>query len=138
MPEYTDVTAAIIEKEGRVLIACRTSGSRRGLWEFPGGKQETGETLEACLVREIREELGLDIDVGRHFLTVEQEYPDIRIRLHCFACTASGDPAEMSDHHEIRWVKQDELAEYSFPEADRAVAERLMLSPGGTTVNSPR
>jgi len=127
LPEFVDVTAAIISREDRILIARRSSGPRSGLWEFPGGKQEAGESREACLAREIREELEIEIVVGSHFITVEKQYPDMDIRLHCFYCTTSQDPGEMTDHHEIRWVKQDELAEYSFPEADRAVANQLTI-----------
>ena len=138
MPEYVDVTAAIISREGEILIARRSSGPRRGLWEFPGGKLEAGETREECLAREIREELGLEIVVGSHFLTVEQEYPDMKIRLHCFSCTTGGSPAEMTDHHEVRWVKLAELGEFNFPAADREVAGKLTSSPGGTTANRPK
>ena len=125
MPEYIDVTAAVIRKGEKILIARRSSGARSGLWEFPGGKQEDGETLQACLAREIREELGLDIKIGRHFMTVEHDYPDIRIRLHCYLCETRQSPGGLTDHHETRWVKPGELAEFSFPEADRQVAERL-------------
>ena len=127
MSEYTDVTAALIKRGGRFLIAKRSSGPRAGLWEFPGGKQEEDESLEACLVREIREELGLEISVNRHFMTVEHHYPDISIRLHCFFCETMQSPGKLTDHHEMRWVNRGELSGYRFPEADRQVAKQLTI-----------
>lgn len=125
LTEYTDVTAAIIKREGKVLIARRTSGPRAGMWEFPGGKQEENESLESCLAREIREELGLEITVDRLYMTVEHTYPDIRVRLHCFFCGTRQAPGELTAHHEIKWVSPGELAEFRFPEADQRVAEKL-------------
>ncbi len=127
LSEYTDVTAALIKREGRFLIARRSSGPRAGLWEFPGGKQEKDESLEACLVREIREELGLEVSVIRHFVTVEHHYPDISVRLHCYFCEALESPGKLTDHHETRWVKRGELSEFRFPDADRRVAELLTI-----------
>ena len=127
MPEYTDVTAAVIKRGGKILIARRDSGPRAGLWEFPGGKVEKDESLEACLAREIREELGLEISVNRHFMTVEHRYPDISIRLHCFYCETLHSPGRSTDHHELKWVKPGDLPEFSFPEADRQVANQLTI-----------
>lgn len=126
MPEYTDVSAAVIKREGKVLIARRASGPRAGLWEFPGGKKEENESLESCLAREIREELGLEITVKRPFMTVEHTYPDICVRLHCFFCGTEQAPGELTAHHEIKWVSPGELAEFRFPEADQLVAEKLL------------
>ena len=97
------------------------------MWEFPGGKQEDNESLESCLVREIREELGLEIIVNRLFKILEHIYPDIRIRLHCFFCESQQSPGELTAHHEIKWVSREELAEYRFPEADRQVAIQLTI-----------
>jgi len=125
-----DVAAAVIIREGLVLIARRSSGPRAGLWEFPGGKQEPGETLESCLAREIHEELGTHVQVKRHFLTLEHTYPDIDIRLHVFFCEALSDMRTGDDHQEFRWVRPKELLRFSFPEADRLAAEKLVSYSG--------
>jgi len=134
LDRFTEVTAAIIRRGDRVLIARRDGGPRAGLWEFPGGKQEEGESLEACLTREILEELGLEIRGLRYFTTVEQVYPDIMIRLHAFFCRAEEFPLDLSGHHEVKWVSPGELAAFEFPEADRQVIEELLRSEDGKTV----
>lgn len=130
MSKIIDVAAAVIIRGGKVLIAQRSSGPRAGLWEFPGGKQEPGETLEACLAREIDEELGMKIEVKRHFATVEHAYPDLGIRLHLFFCESSSEMRAGEDHHDVRWIRTDELPRFSFPEADRLAAEKLVPSSG--------
>ncbi|HDQ45788.1 MAG TPA: A/G-specific adenine glycosylase, partial [bacterium] len=84
---HLDVTAGVIWKEGRFLITLRPPrGLLGGLWEFPGGKREAGETLEACLSREIHEELGIEVSVGRRLISVEHAYTHFRITLHVFEC----------------------------------------------------
>ncbi|MBU1937509.1 A/G-specific adenine glycosylase, partial [bacterium] len=86
LPHY-NIAAAIIKRRGRILITQRPPNAMLGgLWEFPGGKQEKGESLEACLVREIREELAIDIHVGNLFETVKHSYSHFRITLHAFSC----------------------------------------------------
>jgi mutator protein MutT len=122
------VTAALIWKGGRVLITKRPRGSHlEGLWEFPGGKQEKGESLKECLEREIKEELGLAVRADRALLTVDHEYGSKAISLHVFNCTnLEGDPKALQ-HQQILWVDPVDLKKYSFPPPDKKVIESLQV-----------
>jgi 8-oxo-dGTP diphosphatase len=121
-----DVTAAILIVNDRVLIGRRRPGvSQSGMWEFPGGKIRPGETPQQCLKREIREELGIEIDVGDFFGESVYAYPDKTIRLIAYrACMPSGAPSA-SDHAEIAWAAIDELGRYPFAPADMPFVKRL-------------
>ncbi|MFN8448991.1 MAG: A/G-specific adenine glycosylase [Anaerolineae bacterium] len=126
-PHY-DVTAGIIwNARGEVLIAQRPlDGLLGGLWEFPGGKQEAGETLPGCLKRELREELGIEVEVGELFTTVRHSFTHFKITLHAFTCryASDGDPQALG----VRawaWVTPDQLDGYSFGKADRQVIAAL-------------
>jgi mutator protein MutT len=120
------VTAGLVWSNGRVLIAKRPEGSHlEGLWEFPGGKQERGESLKDCLEREIDEELGLKVRVDNGLLTVDHEYEEKVISLHVFNCTPlSGGPKAL-DCEKIRWVDPFDLKKFSFPPPDVKVIEYL-------------
>jgi A/G-specific adenine glycosylase len=118
LPHY-DVTAAVIEHENRLLIAQRPmEGMLGGLWEFPGGKQEAGETLAECLRREIREELGLSIEVGPLVTAVKHSYTHFKITLHAFRCRlVSGTPQALGVA-DWRWVTLAEIEDFAFPRTD--------------------
>jgi mutator protein MutT len=119
------VAAAVIERDARILITRRLPGTHlAGLWEFPGGKPELGETLEDALRREMREELDADVDVGECIETVECEYPDRLVRIAFFSCALRGEPRPL-EGQAIAWVSRDELADYEFPPADAALLARL-------------
>jgi A/G-specific adenine glycosylase len=125
-PHY-DVTAAVIHHDdGRLLIAQRkTEAMLGGLWEFPGGKCQPGETLPDCLRREIREELGLEIEVGRHLTTIEHGYTHFRISLHVFECRhLDGEPRAL-DCAAWRWVGLADLADFAFPVTDQKIIHLL-------------
>ncbi|HIC90784.1 MAG TPA: (deoxy)nucleoside triphosphate pyrophosphohydrolase [Syntrophaceae bacterium] len=124
-PHY-EVTAGIILKKEKVLIALRPkAGHFGGLWEFPGGKRKDEESLEACLAREINEELGIHISVDKPFMVVKQSYPEFHITLHAFLCThLRGDPKPIGCE-DFRWVKIGKLNSFSFPEADKKIVEAL-------------
>ena len=128
MPDFVPtvvVVAAIIESDGRFLLSRRLAGTHlAGAWEFPGGKCEPGESHEACLTREIREELDVDAVVGEEVLTVEHAYPDRHVRLHFRRCAIAGTPSAMLGQ-ELRWVTRAELGSMDVPPADRALVERL-------------
>ena len=121
---HLQVTAAVILRDGLVLLARRQPGSRHGgRWEFPGGKLEPGETLEECLVREIREELALSVTVERKLISVEHDYGDFSLTLHAFVCQ----PAEMPDEDPDRaWVRLDRIAEFDLLPPDRKIASALL------------
>ncbi len=123
------VLAAVVERDGRFLIARRLAhGHLPGLWEFPGGKCEAGETHEACLARELMEELGVRSAIGDEIIVNEHAYPDRTVRLHFRSCTIDGEP-EPRLGQEIRWVDRNTLRTLEFPAADRELIERLATSP---------
>lgn len=121
-----EVVAAIIRKDGKMLITQRPDDVHLArLWEFPGGKVETGESLGSALRREIREELGLDIAVGDEFYSVEHEYPGKTVRLHFFNCVIEEGKPEALGVADLRWVLPAELVHYEFPPADAKLIETL-------------
>jgi mutator protein MutT len=124
-PEPVIVTAAVIERAGAYLVTRRPRGTHlEGFWEFPGGKCEAGETLEACLMREIEEELGVTVRVGAEVFTVAHEYPERVVQLHFFACELAGDPQALLGQ-EMRWVPRSELRALEFPPADAELIAML-------------
>jgi mutator protein MutT len=126
MADLVEVAAGLIVDEGRYLIAKRRRGVHlAGLWEFPGGKREQGETLEECLQRELFEELSIRIQTPVPFQTIRHEYPEKTVELHFFRCTIGEGRATPIDCDEIRWVHPSEMAEYQFPPADGPIIEAL-------------
>jgi len=96
-----------------------------GLWELPGGKRESGETLEECLVREVREELGIEIVVGNLMMSIRHAYTHFRVTLYVFQCRyLSGQPQAL-DCADWRWVRPNELDDFAFPAADRRILVAL-------------
>lgn len=125
-PNYISVTAAVMRKEGKVLIAKRKRAHMGYNWEFPGGKTEAGETLEDCLRREIREELGIEIKVGS-LLSSQKHVINCQAAIALYAYEVfhlSGD-FTLTDHEEIRWVAIEDLEKYAFPEPDRVIVKSL-------------
>ncbi len=124
---------AIIEKDGLYLIAQRKPGDTLGLyWEFPGGKCEEGETLEECVVREIKEELGINIQVQKKGETLTTKQAGRRILLHVFFCShRSGIPRPL-ECHDVRWVRAEELNQYSFPTANQRLIAHLQRIKGSS------
>ncbi|MBK8127861.1 MAG: A/G-specific adenine glycosylase [bacterium] len=124
-PHY-DIGAAIVRKHGRILITKRPlHGLLGGLWEFPGGKQEPGESLQECVRRELREELAIDVEVGAHVISVKHAYTHFKITLHCFECAHSGGELQLVHAADAKWVLPSELRRYAFPKADRVVLDLL-------------
>ena len=126
-----EVSAALIFRGGKLLITRRHAHSHLGgLWEFPGGKREAHETYEQCLVREIREELGVEISVGALFEEISHAYPEKSVHLKFFVCQLlSGEPQPL-DCAAVKWVDRSELEAHEFPAADAQLLEKLK-SPRG-------
>jgi mutator protein MutT len=119
------VTAAIVEDHDRFFVTKRLKGVHlEGLWEFPGGKCEPGETLESGLRRELKEELGVDAVIGEEIFTVTHHYPERSVELHFLVCTFQNAPVPMLGQ-EMRWVARNELKSLKFPPADDELIERL-------------
>ena len=113
------VLAAVVERNGRYLVTRRLEKTHlAGFWEFPGGKCDPGETHEACLRRELMEELGVESEIGNEILMTEHAYPERTVRLHFRRCVIHGEPRALIGQ-EMRWITRDEMQALSFPEADR-------------------
>lgn len=112
------VAAAVIERDGAVLVTRRPAGTHlEGLWEFPGGKCEPGETLQACLARELREELDVTATPRETLLVTRHTYPEKTVELHFMTCAIDGEPVPQQGQ-EMRWVAHADLDALAFPEAD--------------------
>lgn len=122
------VVAGLIREGDRILICQRPAGKARGLlWEFPGGKVEAGESKEAALIRECREELGVTLNVGDVYAELTHEYPDMTVRLTLFeARIAEGVPRRI-EHADVKWIKPEEITEYPFCPADKEICKRIAL-----------
>jgi 5-methylcytosine-specific restriction protein A len=119
------VTAAIIrDDQGRILVAQRAKGQFAGYWEFPGGQVKPGETLKQCLVREIREELSVDIHNLVPFMKVDYAYEAFFLRMFCFTCQARG-TLELHDHTRVRWMMPQDLAGLKWMPADEGIVGEL-------------
>jgi 8-oxo-dGTP diphosphatase len=121
------MAAVISDARGRILLARRTEGrDLAGRWEFPGGKQEPGESPEDALVRELREELGIEARVGGHVISVPQQYPDKRLCLEVRHLTGWTGTPRGHEGQALAWVAPDKLVRYDMPPADRPVVAALL------------
>jgi 8-oxo-dGTP diphosphatase len=119
------VTAAVIERDDRLLVTRRPEGTHlEGYWEFPGGKCDPGETHEACLARELREELGASATVGAEILCVKHAYPDRTVDLHFFQCRLTSEPIPQMGQ-EMQWVAREQLGSLTLPPADAELVDLL-------------
>ena len=107
-----------------------------GFWEFPGGKIEPGETVTECIVREIREELAIEITVSEHLITIEHTYPAFQITLIVHHCQHIGGIPQSIESDEIRWVNVNDLASYQFPAANLAIIQAIESGVNGEIVKS--
>ena len=125
MRDCVVVAAAVIQRDETFLVARRPAGVHlAGLWEFPGGKCDPGETLRDCLSREILEELGCGVVVGEEIYSTSHDYAERTVQLHFFECRLEGEPAA-NIGQELRWVPRAALSSLSFPPADHQLIERL-------------
>jgi mutator protein MutT len=129
-PQPIDVAAALIFHDGKLLITRRHFDAHLGgLWEFPGGKREPDETFEQCLVREIREELDVEISVGKLFESVMHAYPEKTVHLKFFVCRLERGEPRMLGCEALKWVGKSELEDYKFPAADARLLQKLQNCP---------
>ena len=129
MTKTIEVVAAVIFREGKVLCVQRpkhTKEYKSLKWEFPGGKVEVGESREEALVREIREELSVDIEVSEFLMTVEHSYPDFHLTMHVFKCILDQGEITLNDHVALKWLSVYELDQLDWAAADITVVKSLM------------
>tara|TARA_X000000950_G_scaffold273212_1_gene356770 strand:+ start:142 stop:558 length:417 start_codon:yes stop_codon:yes gene_type:complete len=121
----------VFNAQDELLIDQRLEeGLLGGLWEFPGGKLEEGETIETCIARELQEELGIAVTVGAELITVDHAYSHKKLRFVVHLCTwVSGDPQPLASQ-QVRWVRPEELKNFPFPAANARIIEALLGSLG--------
>ena len=120
-----EVVAAIICQDNQIFATQRGYGDFKDGWEFPGGKVELGETPDAALVREIREKLAVEISVGELLTTVEYDYPNFHLTMHCYLCQLTGGELRLLEHQAARWLGQGELYSVEWLPADVGVIPLL-------------
>lgn len=125
-----EVVAAIITHNDRIFATQRGYGEFKDGWEFPGGKMEPGETPQQALVREIREELDTKIEVGSLVETVEYDYPNFHLTMHCFLCTIRSGDLVLKEHEAAKWLTREELDSVDWLPADVLVADKLKALMG--------
>lgn len=127
MSETVKVAAAIIMHGDKIFATQRGYGEFKDGWEFPGGKIEAGETPQQALVREIREELDTEIEVGDLFDTVEYDYPTFHLSMDCFLCTVKSGNLVLKEHEAAKWLTKDHLDSVEWLPADKGLIEKLKV-----------
>ena len=125
MVKQIEVVAAIIRREDKIFATQRGYGEWKDWWEFPGGKMEAGESPEEALKREIREELSSEISVDELLCTVEYDYPNFHLTMHCYWCSLLTEALHLNEHEAARWLTKDELESVEWLPADWQVIEIL-------------
>jgi mutator protein MutT len=125
-----DVAAALVFREGKLLITQRHAAAHLGgLWEFPGGKREPNESFEACLKRELKEELGIEVEVGELVESLTHGYPEKTVHLKFYLCRWREHEPQPLGCPAFRWVSAGELTDHEFPAADARLLDRLRDEP---------
>ena len=120
-----EVVAAIIHREEAYFATQRGYGEFEGMWEFPGGKIEPGESRETALRREIQEELGIDISIGELLCTTEYDYPMFHLTMHCYLCSIEAGEIELREHKSAQWLSGKALDSLEWLPADKEIIEIL-------------
>lgn len=119
------VAAIIFDEQGRIFTTQRGYGEWKDWWEFPGGKMETGETPQQALRREIHEELDAEIEIGPLLRTIDYDYPDFHLTMHCFRCTLATDRLTLLEHEAAKWLAPSELHSVRWLPADEQIIDIL-------------
>ena len=119
------VAAVIFDEQGRIFATQRGYGEWKDWWEFPGGKMEAGETPQQALRREIHEELGAEIEIGPLLRTIDYDYPDFHLTMHCFRCTLATDRLTLLEHEAAKWLAPSELHSVRWLPADEQIIDIL-------------
>ena len=120
-----EVVAAIIMDAGKVFATQRGYGEFKDGWEFPGGKMEKGESPQQALLREIKEELDTEINIGELFDTIEYDYPDFHLTMHCYLCTVKAGELVLKEHEAAKWLNRELLDSVEWLPADKSLIEKL-------------
>lgn len=120
-----EVVAAIIRNGDKIFATQRGYGEFKGGWEFPGGKIEVDENPKQALMREIKEELDIDINVGELVDIVEFDYPQFHLRMHCFLCTIQSGNLVLREHMDAKWLKKETLGSVEWLPADKGLVEKI-------------
>lgn len=120
-----EVVAAIIRRDGAYFATQRGYGEFEGMWEFPGGKIEPGESREVALKREIQEELGVDIVIENLLCTTEYDYPSFHLTMHCYLCSVASGEIELREHKSARWLTAETFDSVEWLPADKYIIDEL-------------
>ena len=123
-----EVVAAIIRHDDNIFATQRGYGDQKGGWEFPGGKMEKGETPQEALIREIKEELDTEIEVGELIETVEYDYPKFHLKMHCFFCSVKQGNLVLKEHEAAKWLTLETLDSVDWLPADLSLIEKIRES----------
>lgn len=129
MRQVEVVAAIIFDEQGRILATQRGYGDWKDWWEFPGGKVEVGETLQQALKREIQEELDTEIEVGELLKTIEYDYPQFYLTMHCFKCKLTNSHITLLEHEAAKWLAIDNLQSVKWLPADKEIIDELCTEP---------
>jgi mutator protein MutT len=128
--KLVEVAAGLVFRDQRLLITQRFAGAHLGgKWEFPGGKREAGETFEACLIRELQEELGIHAEVGALLETLTHAYPEKTVHLQFFKCRLLRNEPQAIGCPAFQWITREQLRDFPFPEADAQLIRLLEEKP---------
>ena len=125
LAKHIEVVAAILLRNGAYFATQRGYGEFEGMWEFPGGKIEPGESREVTLKREIMEELGVDIAIENLLCTTEYDYPSFHLTMHCYLCSIASGDIELREHKSALWLTSDRLDDVAWLPADKEVIDKL-------------